>query len=294
MIRCIVATCSQLPDLDPDDHVLVGALTALGASVRAEVWDDPSVDWGASDVCVVRSTWDYHKRYDEFARWVDYVSLKTIILNAAPVLRWNSHKFYLRDLQNRDVPIVPTIWLRQGSTSAIVELFEDVGWCEAVIKPSYGASSDGIMRVRRRTADLEKGQEYMDSLLQYQDVLLQQYIPTLAMDPERALVFIDGRYSHAVTKAPFMHADADLRVRARRPAGSSGEKPISATREEIAFATTALSAAPTGHIYGRVDIIRHAGSLRVMEVELIEPTLYFFADPDAAAKLANAVLAYLH
>ncbi len=292
-IDCIVATCAQLPGLDPDDHALVDALTDLGARVRAEVWNDPSVDWNKSDACLVRSTWDYHKRNDEFTRWVDAVAQETTILNPAPVLRWNSHKFYLRDLENRNVPIVPTIWLKQGSISRLDELLDDRGWSQTVIKPSYGASSDGIAHVRRPELDSNGAQLYLDSLLEYQDVLLQQYVPTLAHEPERALVFINGEYSHAVTKSPFMHANIDLVSRAHHPPGSSGETLVAATSQEITFAAAALSAAPPGHLYGRIDIIRHDGSLRVMELELIEPTLYLFAEPKAARNLAHAVLEYV-
>lgn len=290
----IVATCAQLPNLDPDDHFLVAALTELGARVRAEIWSDPDVDWRSSDVCLVRSTWDYHKHHNEFVRWADEVSAKTTMLNAAPLLRWNSHKFYLRELENQNVPIVPTIWLKQGSTSALDELLDQRGWSEAVVKPSYGASSDGIMRVGGRRVDRGRAQQYLGSLLEFQDVLLQQYVPSLTYEPERALVFIDGEYSHAVSKMPFMHANADVGARARRSAGSSGEMRVSATVDEVAFAAGALSVAPAGHVYGRVDVIRHAGSLRVMEVELIEPTLYLFADPKAAGKLARAVLKHIN
>ncbi len=83
---------------------------------------------------LVRSTWDYRKHYNEFVRWADEVSAKTTMLNAAPLLRWNSHKFYLRELENQNVPIVPTIWLKQGSTSALDELLDQRGWSEAVAR----------------------------------------------------------------------------------------------------------------------------------------------------------------
>lgn len=104
-------------------------------------------------------------------------------------------------------------------------------------------------------------------------------------------MFIDGEYSHAVTKTPFMHANADLARRARLPPGAFGEIPVQATPEEISLATSALKASPTGHIFARVDVVRNGSVPCIMEVELIEPTLYLFTQPLAAMTLARAIVA---
>jgi glutathione synthase/RimK-type ligase-like ATP-grasp enzyme len=289
--ECIIATCAQLPELDPDDRLLAQALMDLGATVTTAVWSDPAVDWDAAHVCVVRSTWDYHKRHAAFARWVNAASASTCLLNPADLIHWNSHKFYLRDLESRGIPIVPTMWLERSAPAALDALLDQAGWREAVIKPAYGASADGILRVGPSAVERESGQSYLTRLLEEQDVLVQPYLSTISTHHERALVFIGGEYSHAVTKSPFMHADSDLALRALHPPGASGEIPIQATGEEIAVASRALEAAPAGHVYARVDLVQHAGSIRVMEVELIEPTLYLFARPSAARRLAEAVLA---
>jgi glutathione synthase/RimK-type ligase-like ATP-grasp enzyme len=291
MIDCFIATCAQLPALDPDDRLFAQALTDLGVRVTAAVWDDPAVDWERADVCVVRSTWDYHMSPGAFASWIDAVSTRTCLLNPAHVTRWNAHKFYLRDLEERGIPIVPTMWLSRDSVVYLDALLDRAQWPEAVIKPAYGASADGILRVGPRGLDRRVGQLHLDQLLAQQDVLVQPYLASLADRHERALVFIAGEYSHAVTKTPFMHANLDTARRAQLPPGASGELPVRATPAEIEAASRALGAAPEGHVFARVDIVPDDDTVRIMEVELIEPTLYLYADEGAAHKLAVAILA---
>jgi glutathione synthase/RimK-type ligase-like ATP-grasp enzyme len=280
-----------LPELDPDDRLLSIELEELGVLVAAKVWNDPDVDWSDSHVCIIRSTWDYHKSHEAFASWIELVSEKTCLLNPAHILQWNCHKFYLRDLERRGISIVPTVWVERGSNVSLDDLFEREGWLEAVIKPAYGASADGVLRVGCKDLEREIGNLHLHRLLAEQDVLVQPYLSTVADYHERALVFIDGAYSHAVTKLPFMHANSEIGLRAFHPAGTSGEKPIRATKEEIAIAMRALGAVPSGHVYARVDLVRDASSILVLEVELIEPALYLFACPTAARRLAYTILA---
>jgi glutathione synthase/RimK-type ligase-like ATP-grasp enzyme len=289
MPDCLIATCGQLPDLDPDDRLLAGAMSDLGMNVAAADWRDPNVDWSSAPICLVRSTWDYHKRPESFARWVAATSRSTMLLNPANVITWNCHKFYLSELSRAGVPTVPTVCLDRRTPVRLEDVMTREGWSEAVIKPAYGASADGVLRVGTHRGERAAAQTHLEELLAVQDVLLQPYIEAIAVYHERALVFIDGEYSHAVTKTPFMHARADLALRAHHPPGFSGEAPVVPTREEIAVARRALDAAPQGHVYARVDLVRDGDASLVIEVELIEPTLYLFAEETAARKLADAI-----
>lgn len=292
MFDCFIATCSALPNLDPDDWLLAAALMALGVRVKPAVWTDQAVDWSAAAVTVVRSTWDYHEAVPAFERWVDRAASVSTLLNSAAAIRWNAHKFYLRDLERRGVPIVPTVWLERGTRTNLTSLIRKQGWSTTVVKPAYGASADGVMFVGPQNEQREGGQRYVDHLLREQDGLLQPYFRSVSDYLERALVFVGGAYSHAVTKRPFMHANIDLAARAGLPAGSSGELPVTATSQEIATATQALEATGFRSAYARVDLLRdEAGSIRVLEVELIEPTLYLFAEPSAAGRLACTIVA---
>ena len=290
VVDIVIATCAQLPELDPDDHLLARMLERLGMRVKPAVWTDPSVDWSGAAACIVRSTWDYHRHHEMFLRWIDDVQAKTYLLNPPGVIRWNAHKFYLRELEKEGVPIVPTIWLARGAPVDLEAILNRSGWPEAVIKPAYGASADGILHVTSGRQARADGKLYVDRLLEHQDALLQPYLATIAVHPERALVFIDGVYSHAVKKMPFMHAQSDLAMRALHPPGASGEIPVQATADEISLASKALAAAPAGHIFARVDVVRHGVGLCVLEVELIEPALYLYAHAPAARALARSIV----
>ncbi|HZZ00441.1 MAG TPA: hypothetical protein VFE36_12800 [Candidatus Baltobacteraceae bacterium] len=290
MITCLFATCEELPGFDPDDALAAVALAELGVQVRPAVWTDASVDWGAADLCVLRSTWDYHRQPGEFGRWVDAVSQRTRLINPPAVVRWNAHKFYLRDLHESGVPIVPSEFLERGSAVDLVELMQRRNWQEVVLKPAHGASAHGVMHVRRDAAQVSEGNAYLRELLSTGDAIVQPYLESIATQHERALAFIDGTYSHAVTKAPFMHAHARLGDRAGMAPGASGEVPVAATEDEIAVASAALRASPPGHAYARVDVVRDdEGHSCILEVELIEPTLYLYADPSAPSRFARAI-----
>jgi glutathione synthase/RimK-type ligase-like ATP-grasp enzyme len=291
MISCLFATCEELPGFDPDDELAARALGELGVRVRPAVWTDASVDWGAADLCVLRSTWDYHRRPNEFAHWVDDVARRTRLVNPPDVVRWNAHKFYLRDLQRSGVPIVPSEFLERGSAIDLAQLLLRRNWQEAVLKPAHGASAHGVMHVRRDPAQVLEGGKYLRALLQTGDAIVQPYLESIATHHERALTFIGGRYSHAVTKAPFMHANARLGDRAAVPPGASGEVPIAATDDEITVATQALRTSPPGCVYARIDVVRDDdGRPCILEVELIEPTLYLYAEPSAPSRLARAIV----
>ncbi len=292
MISCLFATCEELPGVDPDDELAARELAELGVRVRPAVWTDGSVDWGAADLCVLRSTWDYHRRPKEFAGWIDDVARRTRLVNPRDVVRWNAHKFYLRDLQRSGVPVVPSEFLESGSAVELSEVLQRRNWREAVLKPAHGASAHGVMHVRCDAAQIREGEEYLRTLLQTGDAIVQPFLESIATHHERALTFIGGRYSHAVTKAPFMHASARLGDRAGLPPGASGEVPVIATEDEIAVATQALLASPPGCVYARIDVVRDDKRRPcILEVELIEPTLYLYAEPSAAARLARAIVA---
>lgn len=108
--RIAIATCAAYADLKVDDELLREALAERGCEARSLVWDDPRADWGESDLCLVRSTWDYHDKHDEFLAWAQRVEAASALRNPADLIAWNSDKTYLRELADGGVRIVPTIW----------------------------------------------------------------------------------------------------------------------------------------------------------------------------------------
>jgi glutathione synthase/RimK-type ligase-like ATP-grasp enzyme len=279
-IDCTLVTCQLVPSLDSDDRLLLRELKKRGLRVSIGVWSDPHVDWSASRLCVLRSTWDYHHRHRDFITWIERVSALTVVRNDQQLLMWNAHKSYLRELEQLGVPIVPTEWLPQGQRRTLDEMRQKRGWHEVVLKPALGAAAHDVTHVRADPAAFAGGEAHLNGLLAKTDVLVQPYLKAVVEYGERALIFLRGRYSHAVVKKPF---DTVLIV-------GGATSIIEATAEEIAVATKAMAALPGAPLYARVDLLRDdANNVRVSEVELIEPGLYLAAHAPAVGALADGV-----
>jgi glutathione synthase/RimK-type ligase-like ATP-grasp enzyme len=278
---CTLVTCEQFPALDPDDRLLADELRRRGVGVSIGTWSDPEVDWAASRLCVLRSTWDYHRRYEDFIAWIERASAITTIRNDAHLLKWNAHKSYIRDIGRAGVPVVPTAWVAHGTSHRLSDLCESRGWRSAVVKPALGAAAHDVLLVRHDRASLAHGQAHLDRLLLTQDVLVQPYMEAVETYGERALMFFQGLYSHAVVKKPF---DTVLVVSDEESAR------VEVTAEEINVAAQAMEAIPGRALYARVDLLHDDdGNARVSEVELIEPGLYLSVHAAARTMFADAI-----
>lgn len=286
-----LVTASDLPDLTDDDRLLVDALNARGVACRPAVWDDTRVDWAATPLTVIRSTWDYTFRRDEFVAWADRTAATTTLLNPPAVVRRNTHKGYLRELADAGVPVVDTVWLPAGRPADLVDLLAARGWRDAVVKPCVSAGARGTVRI---TADRADGaQAHLDALLAAGDAMVQPYVPAVAGEGELSVIVVEGVASHAARKRP---ADGDFRVQTHL-GGTIEPWPLD---DELRAAADAVVAADAraGHgeplLYRRVDLLRgDDGVLRLVELELVEPALYLAAADGAAERLADAVLARL-
>jgi hypothetical protein len=273
-----IATHADLPDGTTDDRLLAEALVAAGARVRLAIWSDARVDWSEAARTVIRSTWDYHLRPDEWFAWLETAGRVTRFVNPADVLRWNSRKRYLLELEAAGVPIVPTVHVERGGALDLPACLGERGWHDVVIKPAIGASANGAARFAAEA--IAGAQAHLGALLAAGDALIQPYQPAVEDQRERSLVFIDGAFSHAFTKPPFLRGIGD----------GAGERPYEAGNAEVAVAWRALDASPAPVTYARVDLVPSAGGPRLMELELIEPDLGLRLHTASAAALAAAVL----
>jgi glutathione synthase/RimK-type ligase-like ATP-grasp enzyme len=271
----LLASASGLKITDEDEPPLRAALAARGIEAATRAWDDPTVEWGTARACVLRSTWNYTRFHPEFLAWVDRCSALTSLWNPPAIVRWNSHKGYLVQLAARGLPVVPTRLLERGGAARLAEVASD--WAEVVVKPAVAAGSAGALRVR---ADDPAGQRHLETLLATRDALVQPYFPSVATHGERAVVWIDGQFTHEVRKSPRFAGDA---------ANISAPLPVGAAEREIAEAV--LSAVPRPLLYARVDLARdQEGRPHLMELELVEPRL-FLSHPPALDALADAIAA---
>jgi glutathione synthase/RimK-type ligase-like ATP-grasp enzyme len=256
--------------------VLADAVRAAGHEPVPLVWgrDAPR---GAT--VVVRSTWDYVERLDAFDRWLDDLDASgAIVHNSTTLIRWNLHKGYLVDLDRADVPTVPTLVLPGGNPVRLTAL----PWRDVVLKPAVSASARGTIHTGR--VGPAASQRHLDRLLDDHDVVVQPYLPSIAEHGEISVVVVDGAPTHAIAKRP---AAGDWRV--QRELG--GTTAVVAVTEAVATAAAAaLDAVPEAPTFAGVDLIRGVDDrLLVMEIELIEPELWFDLVPDAATRLAAAV-----
>ena len=279
-MRVALATFRGLPGLDPDDHPLRDALARRGHQVTAAVWDDPKVDWKTFDVVVLRSTWDYFHRRDDFLAWALWVSAATRLLNPLALVRWNTHKSYLLELRTRGASVIPTEIAAAGSRLDVAARMAANGWTRAVVKPAVGADSFGTILASPET--LAAAQAHAEALLRERDVMLQPYLRSVEEPGERCLVHIDGAYSHAVRKRSLFLGG--------RHAGPEGIA-VEADADERAEAARVLQLAGAADaLYARVDLARDdAGRPCLLELELAEPTLFLAVAPRAAEALAEAI-----
>jgi glutathione synthase/RimK-type ligase-like ATP-grasp enzyme len=278
-----LATSAEHPDLVEDDQPLRSSLQHRGAEVTAAVWNDPAVDWSAFDAVVIRSTWDYVDHLDAFTAWADRVAAVTRLQNGAAVVRWNAHKGYLDELHAFGLPVVPTRLLRQGDTVALDQVLRRQGWGLAVVKPAVSAGSRDTIRVSLR--DAGEHQAFFEALLTKGDVLVQPFVESVSQGGERSLMFFEGRYSHAVRKVA---AEGDFRVQPQFGGQISADQPPQKVKD---LARSILERAEVDTLYARIDLVRIGEKWKLLELELIEPLLYFSTEPRAAHRFADAILA---
>jgi glutathione synthase/RimK-type ligase-like ATP-grasp enzyme len=286
--RVALVTCRQFAQLDHDDRLVIPALAALGVLAEPVVWDDPSVDWAAYDLAVVRSAWDYVDRRDDFLAWARSVPR---LANSAAVLEWNTDKHYLRDLSAAGVPVVPTEWFEPG---------DDLGLPASgvhVIKPSIGAGARDVGRFDiSDPSEQELARKHGERLLDRgATVMVQPYLDAVDNQGETALLHLGGRLSHAIRKSALLSGpDTEVsglfreeRITAREPSTTEAETAAAV----LAAVPPELSA---GLLYARVDLVPDAdGRPALLELELSEPSLFLTYDPRAAARFAAAISARL-
>jgi len=281
----VVATCAERPDLTRDDRLLAEALERRGATSTAQPWDAP-VDWGGFSAVVLRSTWDYHLRIDAFRTWLDRLDgLGLSVINPTRLVRWNAHKSYLRDLRDRGVPVLPTLWLREGDPRSLLEILEGAGWKHAVVKPAVSASAHGTWRTSLSRAG--RDQATFDAQLAEGDVLVQELASEVTSEGEWSLVFFGEAWSHAVLKRPAL---GDFRVQEELGGTPQARRPPARLVEQAAQIVSSLPMTPS---YARVDGIVRDGRFLLMELELIEPALYLGTSERAADRFADALLGSL-
>lgn len=266
-----------------EDRLLTEGLRARGVGARRISWSRAEVDWSAWPLALLRTTWDYVDRFDEFMAWLGRVEARTTLLNPPSLLRWNVDKRYLWELERRGVHSVPGVLLEQGSPATLAELMQAHGLDEAVLKPVISSGARHTQRVRRHeAAGLEA---FLAERLRHEAMMLQPFQREIVERGEVTLVVIDGAVTHGLRKVA---KPGDFRVQDDHGGTVHPHEP---SADEIELAERAMATCDPAPIYGRVDMVRdNDGRLAVMELELVEPELWLRLCPAAADRLADAVV----
>ncbi|MGI8759765.1 MAG: ATP-grasp domain-containing protein [Jatrophihabitantaceae bacterium] len=283
MASVYLATCAALPQGDEDAEVLIACLGARHVEARWQAWNDPDARWDDALV-VLRSTWDYT---DDRVAFLDWARRVPRLANPAPVVEWNSDKTYLRDLENAGVPTVTTSWVAPGDP------FELPAADEFVVKPSVGAGSRGAGRFASGQA--VAAQAHIAELhVAGCTAMVQPYLPAVDTHGETALIYLAGRFSHAVSKGAMLPPGVvhparshslyvEERIQARPP--SAAEHALGEQLMEVLRGRTGRDL-----LYARVDLLPGPDGPVVVELELSEPSL-FLGHADAAADRFAAAIA---
>lgn len=325
--RIALVSVAAAHALDDDLAPLLDALRAAGADAAVADWDDAGVDWSRFDLAVLRSTWDYAERLPQFLAWAARAGAQTCLLNPPDVLRWNTDKHYLADLERAGVAIVPSAFVEPGDEAAtaldaFLEIHADAA--EFVVKPAVGAGSRDAQRHGRDA--LAAARTHVARLLDAnRSVLLQPYLAHVDEHGETALIHFDGMFSHAIRKGPLLlrgegataalfaperitpraASEAERALARRALAAIPLEEPAISNRPPTSLSRTAgeeraVRAADDGvrvHrarslAYARVDLIHDAdGTPRLLELELAEPSLFFAHGDGSARRFAEVLVA---
>lgn len=280
-----------MPEQFKDDELVISELEGLGAEVTYEPWD-AELDWPSFDAIGVRSPWDYSYRRDEFVAWADAAGPG--IHNSADVLRWNSDKRYVADLAAAGLAVVETLFLEPGE-----EWPGDAR--EVVVKPSVsgGARDTGRFGPERQVESRHLIEQIHEG---GRAAMVQPFQASVEDRGETALVFIDGEFSHSLRKRSVLRPDEVAPVRSTdlmvAEAMYDPDLVLAGTYEadefDLAERIVAHVAERFGYtpLYARVDMLRDAdGAPVLLELEAVEPNLYFDQFPDGAGRLARALAA---
>lgn len=273
-MKIVFLSCDSLEGYVVDDQLVVTLLKEEGYTIDVISWS-AEADWSKYDCAIIRTTWDYVKRHTEFVQKLKHIATQTKIYNDISTVEWNIHKGYLLDLEKRGVQIVPTLLFKHDGPLSIPENWN---YEKFVIKPAISATS---YRTHVMEADKILSGSFRDDLVPG-DWLCQPFIPHI-IEGEFSLVYFGKKFSHALVKIP---KSGDFRVQEE----FGGEiRPYTPSEKLLALGEKIMQVIPQDLLYARVDVIPHGDHYALMELELIEPSLYFRTSPDSPNNFIKAL-----
>ncbi len=275
-----LVSCNNLPGWEIDDQPLIDSLETKGVTVHRPAWDD-DIDWEQFAISIIRTTWDYHEQKNAFVSWCKKTPR---LCNNAEIVEWNTHKSYLKTLEDQGVPIAPTTWILKNESSDIEEIINQLQTDKGFIKPQVGACASDTFRFGE--TELKEAQRFLNANI-HQDMMVQPYLTNVETEGELTAVFIEDTFTHGVRKVP---VPGDYRV--QDDFGAS-DMPHEFSTDEISQMKKVLKLVPAASelLYARFDYLRdNSGHLLLNELELVEPSLFFRHCRNSAEIFADAIV----
>jgi len=285
---------------DNETIYLINALKERGITSSRESWDDSQTDWSKPDLCIHRNS-PYIKEPIKFLEWAKKLEKSKPVWNPYKVTAWNHHKGYIIDLKEAGVPVPPTIMIKQDSEQPLQHYIEDIDWEEIILKPTITGGSLGLQRFKKASLDAETHFQTINKTgitqtipaigefnLPPSDTLVQEYQPEIVKAGEVSLIYFGGEYSHSVIKRV---KTGDFRA---HPVWGASVEPYKASSEEIDVADAALKVADDFIHFARVDLLNTRNGPVIIELELIEPWLFFDSFPDTVSTYADHIASFFN
>lgn len=283
MKRCAFLSMDSLGDFFSYDTMLFEPLEAVGWFAEEVSWRKPDVDWDSYDVVVIRTSWDYQDDVEGFMACLQRIQASSAqLLNSLKIVEWNINKSYLKDLQNQGINIVPSLWFDSFTLSELQAGFTHFDTPQIVLKPLISANADHTYRLTPE--DLNQQADELQAVFARREFMLQPFMTGIVDEGEYSLFYFAGHYSHSILKQP---GSGDFRVQEEHGGRLSCVEPC---EELLTTARHCLAALPADVLYARIDLVRYKNEFAVMEVELIEPSLYFNMDPESPQRFVDAFI----
>ncbi len=265
-----------------DDGLATGPLALRGWKVDTLPWNRPGVDWRRYELVVIRSTWDYQHHAEEFIAVLENIEHAGVRLeNGSEIASWNIGKTYLLELASRGIETVPTFWRERLAPGELVPLFEELRSEAGVIKPTLSGNAQGAWRLDGASARAQAAE--IETYFANRPLMMQPFERGIVEEGEFSMMYFNGTHSHSILKVP---KAGDFRVQEEH-----GSEIVSITPEPALLAAGDAAIAAVGRrlLYARADFVRSGEVFRLMEMELVEPSMYLRTEAGAADRFAAAI-----
>ncbi|MFC1224793.1 RimK family alpha-L-glutamate ligase [Pedobacter sp. BG31] len=259
--------------VESEDDKLLYFLKEKGLTIDLVIWNNPHINWEDYQVAILKSPWDYFDLIEDFYTWLDLLATKKVkLLNPINVVRWNSDKRYLKEIEAAGLKIIPSIFINKQNRVSLKHFFDEFNTDKLIVKPCISGGAKNTFKV---TIDhVEAVNHQLNHLLQEEDFIIQPFLPEILESGEWSFIFFNGTYSHSLIKKA---KPGDFRV---QPAHGGSVHPQNPDHDLIAMAQQYVDLFAKNCLYARVDGTFVNGEFLLMELELIEPFLFLNTAPE--------------